>query len=419
MTEPTGESLRQLIAGWVFAPRRTVIGALWAGDETKHHSAYHRIFANARWSIDQVGLALFDLAATLVPQRTYHLVGDDTLVPRYGLKIYGAGMHRDATNSSRGHTSFRWGHCWVVLCVLVPSRRDPERKFALPIMARLFLNQKINDKLRRRHRTKTELMLEMLQVLAGHTGDKSLHFIADSAYTGARMLARIPASIQVTGRLGKDARLCEAAPERTGNRGRPRIRGKQLPKPIEMLADQGLRRRKLKLYEKSTFHVRIISVVCRLYLAPEREVKVVAIEHLSGGRGIEVFYSTDVSLSDEDVLQVYSCRWPVETTFQDSKSHLGLGQPQNWVPQAVRRTTPTQLYLYSLTVLWHEHVRDQPGPWVRNWPGKRMASFADMLATLRRDSFGETREKLLCTAEISPDVQKILKPLEQLLVLAA
>jgi len=44
------------------------------------------------------------------------------------------------------------------------------------------------------------------------------------------------------------------------------------------------------------------SVVCRLYLAPEREVKVVVIEHLSGGRGIEVFYSTDTSLSDEDVL---------------------------------------------------------------------------------------------------------------------
>jgi len=36
-------------------------------------------------------------------------------------------MHRDACQSSRGWTSFRWGHCWVVLCVLIPSRSDPHR----------------------------------------------------------------------------------------------------------------------------------------------------------------------------------------------------------------------------------------------------------------------------------------------------
>ena len=87
MTEPTGESFRQLVAGWLFAPRRTILGGLRAGDPTKHHSAYHRIFASARWSIDQVGLALFNLAATIVPQDVYHLVGDDTLVPKSGLKV--------------------------------------------------------------------------------------------------------------------------------------------------------------------------------------------------------------------------------------------------------------------------------------------------------------------------------------------
>lgn len=64
MTEPTAESFRQLVAGWIFAPRRNIIGALRATDPTKHHSAYHRIFASARWFIDQVGLAMFDLVAT-------------------------------------------------------------------------------------------------------------------------------------------------------------------------------------------------------------------------------------------------------------------------------------------------------------------------------------------------------------------
>lgn len=419
MTEPTAESFRQIVAGWLFAPRRTILGALRVTESTKHHSAYHRVFANAVWAIDEVGFAVFDLANKLVPQDVCHLVGDDTLVPKFGLKVYGAGMHRDACNSSNGHVSFRWGHCWVVLCLLVPSRRDPERKFAIPILMRLYLNQKTNEKLRRKHRKKTELMLEMIRALGNHAGDKRLHFLGDSAYTGARMLSEIPGHVQVTGRIGADSRLCESPPERTGRRGRPARRGKMLSKPSEMLGGKGLRRAQLKLYRNTTYKIRITSVVCRLYLAPKREVKVVVIEHLTGGRGIEVFYSTDVVLSEEEILRRYSYRWPVETTFQNSKGHLGLGEPQNRTGKAVRRTTPTMLYLYGLIVLWHEHVREEAGQFLRTWPGKRDPSFADMLATLRRDSLQETRETIFCAGDLSPAAQKILKPLEQLLALAA
>ena len=419
MTDPTAESFRQLVSGWIFAPRRTIMDALRSIDPTKHHSAYHRIFASACWSIDRVGLSVFDLAVKLVPQSVYHLVGDDTLVPKIGLKIYGAGMHRDACNSSSSHTSFRWGHCWVVLCLLIPSRKDPLRKFAIPILMRLYLNTKTNQKLRRKHRKKTELMLEMLQLLQNHAADKKLHFLGDSAFTGARMLERIPGPMHVTGRLKANARLNEAPPKKTGKRGRPRRRGRKLPKPSEMLEVKGLRRLTLKLYQNTTYKIRITSVVCRMYLAPERPVKVVAIEHLTGGRGIEVFYSTNLRLSDQEILERYSFRWPVETTFQDTKGRLGLGQPQNRKRAAVRRTTPTMFYLYSLIVLWHEHVRPKPGKFIRMWPGKQHSSLADMLATLRTDCLAETKKNIFSTTPIPAVVQKIIKPIEKLLALAA
>ncbi len=419
MTDPTSVSFRELVAGWLFAPRRTITEALRVSEPTKHHSAYHRVFASARWSIDRVGLGLFDLVCKLTDQATYYLVGDDTLIHKNGLKVYGAGMHRDACNSSTGFTSFRWGHCWVVLCVLIPSRKDPDRKYAVPILMRLYLNQKTNAKLRRKHRKKTELMLDMICLLSDHAVDQRLHFLGDSAYTGGRMLEQIPKSVGVTGRIGGDSRLCDAPPERTGRRGRPARRGKMLPKPTEMLAAKGLRRITMKLYQNTTYKVRITSCECRLYLAPERKVKVVAIEHLTGGRGVEVFYSTETQRSDEEVLQLYAYRWPVETTFQDSKGHLGLGQPQNRVRAAVRRTTPAMLYLYGLIVLWHEHVREKPGKYVRTWPGKRQASFADMLTTLRRDSLKKTRETIFSAADLPPGVEKLIKPLVVLLDLAA
>ncbi|MEM6365505.1 MAG: transposase, partial [Planctomycetota bacterium] len=194
------------------------------------------------------------------------------------------------------------------------------------VLMRLYLNQKTNDKLRRKHRKKTDLIIQMIQQLSRQAHEKSLHFLGDSAYTGGRMLQRIPAGVNVTGRIGKDARLCQVPGPTKPGRGRPPRRGPMLPKPIEMLQVKGLRRAEIKLYSQSSYRVRITSIVCRLYLAPEREVKVVVVEHLRGGRGIKVFYSTDTSLSDEEVLERYSFRWPVEITQAGCVSRTSLYQ---------------------------------------------------------------------------------------------
>jgi len=43
MTPATHGNLRELMAGWVFAPRRTITGMLRAGGVERHHSAFHRL----------------------------------------------------------------------------------------------------------------------------------------------------------------------------------------------------------------------------------------------------------------------------------------------------------------------------------------------------------------------------------------
>ena len=106
-------------------------------------------------------------------------------------------------------------------------------------------------------------------------------------------------------------------------------------------------------------------------------------------------------------------------TFHDAKGHLGVDQPQSRKAKAVERTAPTGLLLYSLIVLWHECIRQQPARAMRPWPERRGASLADMLAALRRDCLEQTQETHLSTPDIPPGVQKILKPLTYLLALAA
>jgi len=388
MTEPTAATFRELIIGWVFAPRRTVLGIVRCSGTTRHHAAFHRVFAAAKWSIDRVGMAIFDLTLRLAPQETAFLAGDDTLLSRCGLKIFGVGMHRDPCLSSRSHTVTRWGHCWVVLSIVIESPRTPGRYFALPILMRLYLNKKTAAKWNRKYRSKTDLMIGMLECLKKHAGDKNLHFLGDSAFTAPAVLARIPRGIDVTGRANINARLYARAPDYQG-RGRPRVRGERLPSPDEMLNAKGLRRLLLSLYQGRPYRVRLDETEGRFYRTPDRPVKVVAVEHLRGGRGREVFYSTRTDAEAEQILQWFSRRWSIEVTFHECKQHLGVDEPENRTREAVRRTAPTGFLLYSLITLWHECVRSEPAAPLRNYRGKSRASFADMLAALRGDSLRE------------------------------
>lgn len=120
MTQPTFQNLLILVYGWLLAPRRTIIGMVRGSGTDRHHAAFHRLFASARWSIDAVGLAVFDLITAAMS--TVFLVIDDTLIPRTGLKIFGTGMQRTAPCCPAGGMSSPVGGtvgwccawCWKV-----------------------------------------------------------------------------------------------------------------------------------------------------------------------------------------------------------------------------------------------------------------------------------------------------------------
>jgi len=294
----------------------------------------------------------------------------------------------------------------------------PGRYFALPILMRLYLNKKAAAKWNRKYRSKTDLMIEMLECLEKHASDKNLHFLGDSAFTAPAVLARMPRRIDVTGRAHIKARLYTRAPDYQG-RGRPRVRGERLPSPCEMLNAKGLRRLLLSLYQGRPYRVRLDETEGRFYRTPDRPVKVVAVEHLRGGRGREVFYSTRTDAEAEQILQWFSRRWSIEVTFHECKQHLGIDEPENRTREAVRRTAPTGFLLYSLITLWHECIRPEPATPLRNYRGKTRASFADMFAALRSDSLREFEKKHLSIPGIPPGVRKVIQRLENIIQLAA
>ena len=418
MTAPTFASLTTVLTGWVFAGRRTVTRMILAAGAAadKHYSSYHRLFSAARWSLDAVGLAVFALIEPWLGDEV--LLGvDDTLCRKRGLKMFGVGMHHDPLLSSRAKTITNWGHSWVVLGVIVelPFRRG--HWYFLPLLFRLYLNQKSAAKHRRVYRTRPELAVEMLGVLCNCRKTRRFHAIADSAYGGQSVLCFLPANCDLTSRLPKNARLYAAPPERKpGTNGRPRKRGDLLPTPQQMLAER-CRRMTLSIYGRSQT-ARMADQHARVHAAPERPLCVVAVEAVKGGRGQEAFYSTCHEARPEQVIVWYAMRWSVEVANHDSKQHLGFEQPQGWSRRAVERTAPLAMLLYSLIVLWfagegHRDWRPLDCPW---YVSKTDPSFADMLATLRKLTI---RRQVSSLAVRGPGSRKLKQLLENAVALAA
>jgi SRSO17 transposase len=418
MSGPSFHNLTLIVTGWVFAPRRTVTGMLMAAGVAgqRHHASFHRLFSSARWSLDALGLAVFRIIECWLTEGSILLAVDDTLAPKRGLKVFGANMHYDPQLSSRSKSITRWAHNWVILGVIVRFPLWPDRPFTLPILFRLYLNQKSATKHRRVYRTRPELAVEMLHLLCKSRKHRRFHAIADSAYGGQSVLARLPDNCDLTSRLLINARLHAAPPSPNGKPGRPRRRGQRLPSPQEMLQSRA-RQLTLDIYGRHQ-KARVCDMEARLYAVPERPVRIVTVEALRGGRGQEAFYSTCRGATSEQVLTWYSWRWSIEQTIRDGKQHLGFEHPQGWTRRAVERTAPLALLLYSLIVHWfvsegHRRYQAPLRPWYKDKPH---ASFADMLRTLRQES---AREKVLSLGLSDPGTRKIVQLLDHSLGIAA
>lgn len=76
-------------------------------------------------------------------------------------------------------------------------------------------------------------------------------------------------------------------------------------------------------------------------------VRWVYVHDLTGTHRDEFFYSTDVTLTAQQILEEYTGRWNIETTFEDSRAYLGLESTRGWCQRTVGRSEPCLLGLSS------------------------------------------------------------------------
>ena len=391
LTAPSFANFIVVFAGWVqtFGVHAVTEALVVTGvSGRRHHEAYHRFFSRGTWDPDELGRLLFTIILELAGDSVIRIVIDDTLAPKKGPTVFGLGCHIDAVRSTRLHKVFAFGHVWVTVAVLLPVPFS-SRTWALPILFRLYRNEKECKKRGDKHRKKTELAHELLGVLHGWVGERRVEVAADCAYCCDTVTRGLPKTFVFFGSMRPDAVLT-AQPEGKLRPGRPSKRGAPLPKPERVAKNERIPWQTCTalLYGKET-RVRYKTFCAQWYRAcGERWLRIVIAECTTGAIPFRVFFCTDHMLTVVQILEGYGQRWAIEVCFRELKQLLGFADSSARKEKAVKRVAPFVGLTYTILVLWLMR-----GAWrsklacppVRPWYShKRGHSFADVLRAAQR-----------------------------------
>ena len=95
-------------------------------------------------------------------------------------------------------------------------------------------------------------------------------------------------------------------------------------------------------------------------------------------------YSTDVTLTAQEVIERYTQRWNIETTFAEMRSYLGLETTRGWCARTVLRAEPILFGLYSVVTLMFTLLPESAQEQAVEWEGKRNVTFSDAITAVRR-----------------------------------
>ncbi len=393
-TAPVWEHVLTLITGMVLAPgKRTVSAALRVmGLGAAHDFAlYHYVLNRARWNSRAVARTLLTMILDrFLPVGPVVIGIDDTIERRWGRKIAARGVYRDPVRSSHGHFVKTSGLRWLSVMAMVPVPWT-RRRWALPFLTILAPSERYNTAHRRRHKKLTDWARQAILQVRRWLPKRKIVVVADSSFAALDLIA-LRRHVCLVTRLRLDASLFEPAPERRpGQSGRPAKKGRRLPKLSEVLEDKKTRWTRLSMpywYGDERCILKIVTGTAIWYHSglPPAPVRWVLVRDPTGVRDPQAFLCTDLNAMPAVILEWFVSRWSIETTFQESRAHLGVETQRQWSDLAIARTTPALFGLFSLVALWaaDPKIVSSLHPKSTAWYHKRESSFSDAIAAVRR-----------------------------------
>jgi DDE superfamily endonuclease len=370
-----------------------VLRILGLGSE-KHFQNYHRVLNRARWSSRAASRILLSLLIQSFAPSGPLLVGlDDTIERRWGRKIQARGIYRDPVRSSHSHLVKASGLRWLSLMLLVEIPWAG-RVWALPFLTVLAPSERYHQKRQQRHKTLVNWGWQMLLQLRRWIPERPIVLVADSGYAALDFLGRLTSRrqpITCITRLRLDAQLyAPAPPRRKGQLGRPRRKGVRWPSLQQRVSDRKTVWRSVTVphwYGTGPRTIQTATGTAVWYRVglPVVPLRWVLLRDPQRQFRPQALLCTDSQVAPWQIVQWFVLRWQLETTYAEVRAHLGVESQRQWADQAIARTTPCLLALFSLVTLLAKDLHQQGKLRVRQsaWYRKPQLTFADTIAAVR------------------------------------
>ena len=419
-TSPTWEKAQVLIVGTLLARgRRTVTAALrlMGRGQQADFSLYHQVLNRARWSpLELSRLVLRALIKAFVAVGgSLTFVIDETLERRWGPTIRKRGHFRDSLLSSRKKSVSNSGLRWIVLSLVV-NLPWLKRCVALPVMSVLAPSPKVNQQLKRRHKTVAHWARQMITQVRRWLPGILITLLGDGAYSVVELGLRCQKlSVTLIAPLVLAAQLFEPPPARPlpgqkKHAGRPPEKGARLPKLSAVFVNPETVWEKISVqwYDGQMRALEITTGTAlwkRAGLKP-LPIRWVLVRDPVGELDPKAYFTTDPAQAAASVIEAFVLRWTIEVMFEESRAHLGIETQRQWSDLAIERTPPCLFGLSSLVALLTHALHPDGNVPIRQtaWYEKKEATFSDMLATVRHHLWGKFN---YLTSPHDPDVRLI------------
>jgi hypothetical protein len=339
---------------------------------------------------------------------------DETLERRRGKRITAKGTYYDPVRSSKDIIVKSTGLRWISMMLLAPIPWAG-CVWALPFLTALMPSKQHCEDKGRRYKTVSEWARQMISQLRRWMPERDIVVVADGAYSVLNLLSHcisLPNPVTMVTRLRLNAALYDPpAPRTPGQLGRYRLKGERLPTIKSIIEDDDSRWTRIvlpKWYSHQDRPVEILSATAIWYHIGVKPVPirwVVARDPL-GKFPTQALLCTDPSVDPTQILSWFMLRWQVETTFQETRTHLGIETQRQWSDLAIQRTTPALLGLFSIITLMADRRAKRGALPIRQtaWYAKETATFSDALASVRRLLWAYS---IYCMSPEIDDVRKL------------
>lgn len=299
-------------------------------------SAYHRVLSRRHWSAWALARAVITfLLDHGVPPGPVLLAGAATVTEHPGPQVFGKGRHRDGVRSSHRDTASRWGHKWGVLAIRVKFP-FATRPWALPAFVALSRPPEWRRLHGMQQKTPAHLARLRLARLMRWFPHRRCIVGGDSGYgtsETARFCQPHHRHLTLVRKVYGNAAWYEPPPPRTRRTmGRPRLKGQKLASPPEVVANTAKRTGLVVAwYGGSPRAIASVTGPGHWSRMGEAliEVRGLYVHDGTGTHRDEDFLTPDITMKPQQMVECYTQRWSIETTFQECREYLKLESTKN------------------------------------------------------------------------------------------